>query len=173
MAVLGTGFVRGRRCTDTTSPWWYAPANPHAPTGPAWPKVSPRGSFTPLGVPTGQVEHRGPRGRGAAEIPGLALMPTQRGSISTWNRRQNENPTHARTHTRDGGRNGHGSGGPGTLEHSARGAAECLGSPPQSRVRSKRRICGPKRCACQRKRRICRTRGCIGIGPKRCRTRRR
>ena len=78
---------------------------------------------------------------------------------------KNENPTHARTHTRDGGRNGHGSGGPGTLEHSARGAAECLGSPPQSRVRSKRRVC-------QRKRRICRTRGCIGIGPKRCRTRR-
>ena len=74
---------------------------------------------------------------------------------------ENENPTHARTHTRDGGRNGHGSGGPGTLEHSARGAAECLGSPPQSRVRSKRRVCGPKRCACQRKRRICRTRGCM------------
>ena len=37
---------------------------------------------------------------------------------------KNENPTHARTHTRDGGRNGYGSGGPGTLEHSARGAAE-------------------------------------------------
>ena len=81
VAVLGTGFVRGGGCTDTTSPLWYAPANPHAPTGPAWPKVSPRGSFAPLGVPTGQVEHRGSRGRRAAEIPELALMSALRGSI--------------------------------------------------------------------------------------------
>ena len=109
----------------------------------------------------------------------MGLLPKQATRAEKYNPRGtgdklvwNENPTHARTHTRDGGRNGHGSGGPGTLEHSARGAAECLGSPPQSRVRSKRRVCGPKRCACQRKRRICRTRGCIGIGPKRCRTRR-
>ena len=66
------------------TPIRYAPANPHAPTGPAWPKVSPRGSFTPLGVPTGQVEHRGPRGRRAAEIPELALMSTQRGSMDMY-----------------------------------------------------------------------------------------
>ena len=74
VAVLGTGFVRGGRCTVRTSPLWYVPANPHEPTGPAWAKVSPRGNFAPLGVPTGQVEHRRPRGRRAAEIPELALM---------------------------------------------------------------------------------------------------
>ena len=41
MTVLGTGCVRGRWRTVRTSPLWYAPANLHAPTGPAWAKVSP------------------------------------------------------------------------------------------------------------------------------------
>ena len=74
VAILGTVLVRGGQCTIRTSPVWYAPANPHAPIGPAWAKVSTRGSFAHLGVPTGQVELRGPRGRRVAEIPELALM---------------------------------------------------------------------------------------------------
>ena len=69
------GYRAQGTCTS-----WCVPADPHAPTGPTWAKVPPKCSFTPLVVPIGRVQHRGPGGGRLAEIQELALMSTQRRS---------------------------------------------------------------------------------------------
>ena len=81
LAILGGGFMHGVWRTARTSPAWYVRANPHAPTGPTWANVAPQRSFVPLGVPTGRMEHKGPRARRFAEVPELALMSTLQGSM--------------------------------------------------------------------------------------------
>ena len=82
MAGLGTWFVHGGVRAVRIGPVWYVRANPHAPAGPTWAKVAPQRGFAPFGVPRGRMEHRGPRVRGFAEIPKLALMFALRGSIA-------------------------------------------------------------------------------------------
>ena len=64
-----------------------------------------------------------------------------------------------RTRSRDG----RATGEPGTLSGSNCGAAERFSSPPQPRVRPKRRVLGPQRRACIHERCICARRSCMGI----------
>ena len=71
MAGLGAWFVHGGVRAVRIGPVWYARANSHTPAGPVWLEAAPQRGFAPLGVPRGRMEHRGPRARGLAEIPGV------------------------------------------------------------------------------------------------------
>ena len=87
----GRRFVPGSGaglCMAGIAPWELAlcgvyqqvPMHPLALHGPKFP---PKCSFAPLVVPIGRVQRRGPGGGGLAEIPELALMPTQQGSMTS------------------------------------------------------------------------------------------